>query len=266
MITSDGTITKSELLQAGLPSGIDEVILRLEKIIAYCEMNNNCAGYFAMLYHKVTCKIRDCITSKDFEDGARMERLDVGFANRYLEAFYLWIDDKPTSDSWKVAFDAVADNPELVIQHLLAGMNAHINLDLGIATANIMHGFLLDDIHDDFNTINSILGLMIDNIVGCLTKINPLMNLLKLDIYKVDDMLVKFSLVTARDGAWQFATEFSSKTGADCENCIHARDLRIAQLGQSITRPDSLLLRFIVRIIRIFEKKNVAKVIEQLGD
>lgn len=266
MITSDGTITKSELLQAGLPSSIDEVILRLEKIITYCEMNNNCAGYFAMLYHKVTCKIRDCITSKDFEDGARMERLDVGFANRYLEAFYLWIDGKPTSDSWKVAFDAVADKPELVIQHLLAGMNAHINLDLGIATANIMHGFLLDDIHDDFNTINSILGLMIDNIVDCLTKINPLMNLLKLDIYKVDDMLVKFSLVTARDGAWQFATEFSSKTGDDCENCIHARDLRIAQLGQSITMPDSLLLKFIVRIIRIFEKKNVAKVIQQLGD
>ncbi|MEO7119545.1 MAG: DUF5995 family protein, partial [Ginsengibacter sp.] len=152
MITSNGIITKSELLQAGLPSSIDEVILRLENIIAYCETNNNCAGYFAMLYHKVTCKIRDCITSKDFEDGARMERLDVGFANRYLEAFYLWIADKPTSDSWKIAFDAVADKPELVIQHLLAGMNAHINLDLGVATANIMHGFLLDDIHDDFNT------------------------------------------------------------------------------------------------------------------
>ena len=77
--------------------------------------------------------MKDGINNKDFEDGVRMERLDVTFANRYLDAFYSWIAGKQITNSWKIAFDSVAQSKSLVIQHLLLGMNAHINLDLGIA-------------------------------------------------------------------------------------------------------------------------------------
>ena len=98
-------------------------------------------------------------------------------------------------------------------------------------------GFTLDDIHNDFNTINSLLASMIDNIEDCLTKVNPLMKLLDLKIYKYDEMLVQFSISTARDGAWSFSQELSGKTGADYENCIRTRDERIAQLGSSIANP-----------------------------
>ena len=173
-------VTKNDLLLLQLPASIDEVIIQLEKIIIYCQINNNCAGYFAVLYHKVTSKVKDCIKNKDFEDGQRMERMDVTFANRYLDAFYSWIAGKQTTNSWKIAFDSVAQNKSLVLQHLLLGMNAHINLDLGIATVVVMDGFSIDDIHNDFNTINSILGSMTDNIESCLTKVNPLMKLLDL--------------------------------------------------------------------------------------
>lgn len=226
MNASPEIVTKNYLLQLQLPATVNEVIIQLEKIITYCQINNNCAGYFAVLYHKVTCKVRDCITNKDFEDGVRMERLDVRFANRYLYAFYSWIAGKPTTNSWKIAFDSVVQNKPLVLQHLLLGMNAHINLDLGIATAFVMDGFSLEDIHNDFNTINSILASMIDNIEDCLTKINPLMRLLNLNIYKYDEMLVQFSISTARDGAWMFAKELSGKKGSDYDNCISTRDER----------------------------------------
>ncbi|KAA9040764.1 hypothetical protein FW778_01610 [Ginsengibacter hankyongi] len=266
MNASPEIITKNDLLQLQLPTTIDEVINQLEKIITYCEINNNCAGYFAVLYHKVTCKVKDCITNKDFEDGIRMERLDVTFANRYLAAFYAWIAGKPTTQSWKIAFDSVAQNKPLVLQHLLLGMNAHINLDLGIATALVMDGFSIDDIHKDFDTINSILASMIDNIEACLTKINPLMLLLNLNIYKYDEMLVQFSINTARDGAWMFAKELSLKKANDYENCISTRDESIQQLGSSIANPHGFLLKFIVKLIRLFEKKNIAAVIKLLGN
>lgn len=266
MNASPQIVTKNDFLQLQLPATVDEVIIQLEKIITYCEINNNRAGYFAVLYHKVTCKVKDCIANKDFEDGIRMERLDVTFANRYLYAFYSWIAGKPTTNSWKIAFDAVAQDKPLVLQHLLLGMNAHINLDLGIATALVMDGFSLDDIHNDFNTINSILASMVDNIEACLTKINPLMRLLNLNIYKYDEMLVRFSISTARDGAWMFAKELSLKKGSDFENCISTRDESIQQLGNSIANPHGLLLKFIVKFIRLFEKKNIAAVIKLLGN
>ena len=259
-------VTKNDLILSELPHTIDEVITHLEKIIAYCEINNNRAGYFAGLYYKVTCKVRDCINDKDFADGIRMEKLDVAFAGRYLEAFYLWIDGKQTTYSWKIAFDTVADNSALVLQHLLLGMNAHINLDLGMATANIMEGFSLEDIHSDFNTINSILASMIDAIEDCLTKVNPLMHLLNLNIYNYDEMLVQFSISTARDGAWNFAKELNGKNGIDYDRCIHTRDESIQQLGTSIAKPNGFLLKFFAKIIRLFEKKNIATVIKLFGN
>jgi hypothetical protein len=265
MSTSPGTITKNDLLQLQLAGTIDEVIIQLEKIITYCEINNNSAGYFAALYHKVTCKVKDFIKNKNFEDCIRMEHLDVTFANRYLDAFHSWLADKPTTDSWKITFNSVIQGKPLVLQHLLLGMNAHINLDLGISTALVMDGFSLDNIHNDFNTINSILASMIDNIEDCLIKINPLMRLLNLNIYKYDEMLVQFSISAARDGAWIFANELSRKKSTDYENCIHARDESIQQLGNSIANPRGFLLKFAVKIIRLFEKRSVANVINVLG-
>jgi len=266
MDASKGIVTKDDLLSLQFPASIDEVISHLEKIIVWCEINNNCAGYFAALYYKVTYQIKVCINNKDFEDGARLERLDVVFATRYIEAFHSWISGKQVSSSWQLAFDSVSKNTSLVLQHLLLGMNAHINLDLSIATVMVMKGFPLDEIHKDFNTINSILASMIDNVEDCLTRINPLMKLLHLNIYKYDEMLVQFSISTARDGAWIFAQELNDKTGQDYENCIRARDARISQIGNSIATPRSFLLKFIVKMIRLFEKKNVAAVIKLLGN
>ena len=64
-----------------------------------------------------------------------MERLDAIFAARYLEAVQqLWSGSVP-SRSWRVAFDAATQPGPIVLQHLLLGMNAHINLDLSIAAA-----------------------------------------------------------------------------------------------------------------------------------
>ena len=258
-------ITKGDLLSLQLPATIDEVIAQLEKIIIYCKANNSCAGYFAVLYHKVTRKVKDCINNKEFKDGVRMERLDVTFANRYLIAFYAWMSGKPTTSSWKIAFDVVAPNRSLVLQHLLLGMNAHINLDLGIATTAVMQESALEDIHSDFNTINSILGSMIDNIEVCLTKVNPLMRLLNLNIYKYDEMLVQFSINTARDGAWVFAQQLAGKKNNDFDNCVDIRDAGIQQIGNSIANPRGFLLRFIAGLIRLFEKKSVSAVMDLLG-
>jgi len=265
MDTLQKPVTKNDLLSFKLPATIDEVIFQLENIIDYCEINNSSAGYFAVLYHKVTCKVKECIADKNFEDAVRMEKLDVMFASHYLNAFYLWLDNKPTSESWKVAFDAITDKSTLVIQHLLLGMNAHINLDLGISTGLVMNGVLLEGIHDDFNTINSILGSMINNIEGCLKSVNPLMKLLDLDIFNYNEMLVKFSITIARDGAWGFTEELSSKKDSDYENCISERDQRIQQLGISISKPFGFLLKLIVKLIRLFEKKKVKSIINLLG-
>lgn len=113
-------------------STIDEVIASLDRIIEWSKRTKSRCGYFAALYRKVTCNVRDGIASGYFDDGERMERLDVIFANRYLEAFEAYHSGQSTTQSWILAFDTTQRWSPIVLQHLMVGMNAHINLDLGL--------------------------------------------------------------------------------------------------------------------------------------
>ncbi len=65
---------------------IDDVIAKLDAIIAESHSTPSRAGYFAALYRRVTATVRDNIGKGYFDDDIRMEKLDVAFAGRYLDA------------------------------------------------------------------------------------------------------------------------------------------------------------------------------------
>src|SRR4051812_22227992 len=101
---------------------IDEVVDRLEHIIHRSIAAGDRRGYFAALYNRVTQRLRDGIQRGEFQDNARVERLDVTFANRYLDAYELHErGDRPTGP-WVRAFDATRHDGLFVMQHLLLGM------------------------------------------------------------------------------------------------------------------------------------------------
>jgi len=74
--------------------------------------------------------VKEGIAAGRFDDGPRMERLDVTFANRYLEALNRFRRGESPTPCWLLSFEAAATWPPIVLQHLLLGMNAHINFDL----------------------------------------------------------------------------------------------------------------------------------------
>lgn len=65
---------------------IADVLLELDLIITRCIATNNRAGYFAALYRRMTAAVKKGIATNAFEDGERMEKLDIIFAKRYIEA------------------------------------------------------------------------------------------------------------------------------------------------------------------------------------
>ena len=119
---------------------IDEVIAQLDEVIDRARREGSRVGYFPALYRKVTVAVKEGIAAGRFEDGQRMERLDVVFANRYLEAMAAWRAGEPPTRSWQLSFEAAGRWWPIVLQHLLLGMNAHINLDLGVAAARTAPG------------------------------------------------------------------------------------------------------------------------------
>lgn len=126
-------------------TNIREVIQILDIIIADCKQKQSRLGYFATLYQLMTKAVAAGMDKGIFENNARMEQLDVVFANRYLQAYFDYSNQLPVTTSWQTAFDAAGRNDLIVVQHLLLGINAHINLDLGIAAADIC---TVDNIQD----------------------------------------------------------------------------------------------------------------------
>src|SRR5437660_915186 len=140
---------------------IDEVLLELDQIILRARNDRDRLGFFATLYRNVTIKVKEGIAAGLFEDGPRMEKLDVTFASRYLKAFESFRRGDPLSKCWLTSFRIAANWSPIILQHLLTGMNAHINFDLGIAAQSVAPGAELASLKNDFNQINNILGGMV---------------------------------------------------------------------------------------------------------
>ena len=161
-------------------TNLDEVINCIKKIIADAIQNNNRAGYFASLYLKVTTSVKEGIDKRRFQNGSRMETLTVNFANRYLNSYDQWQKKENLSACWKLAYQETEKSSVLILEQLLLGMSAHINLDLGIATVKTQHenGTALQDIRNDFDAINSIIASLTYEAISELNKVSPFLSLL----------------------------------------------------------------------------------------
>lgn len=243
---------------------ITDILAQLEVIIAESEKLNNRVGYFAALYYKVTARVKDGIDKGKFQNGKRMERLDVIFASRYLDALAARRSGQPLTESWRLAFEASKQSGLLVLQHLLLGMSAHINLDLGIAAVEAADGDL-KSLHNDFDEINTIISALTYQVLNDIDRISPLLSLLGLHSGDSASILIQFSIDNARDGAWCFAEELATKKGADYEACIVKRDQTISQLGKGLIQTTGFM-RLTVWVIHLFEWKNPGKIIKVLHE
>ena len=114
-------------------TSIEEVIAQLGDVIDRSLRERSRLGFFAALYRKVTIKVKEGIAAGRFDDGSRM-----------VEAAATW--------------------PPIILQHLLLGMNAHINFDLGIAAATTCPRDELPSLKHDFDEINVILAGLVGGV------------------------------------------------------------------------------------------------------
>jgi len=243
---------------------IDDILLQLQGIIAESIQTNNRAGYFAALYYKVTASVKDGIAKGRFENGPLMEQFDVVFASRYLNALNAWKTGKPLTESWRVAFEATRNSSLLVLQHLFLGMNAHINLDLGITAVEVTGG-QVESIHNDFDSINTIISSLTYQVLNEIDRVSPLLSLLGLHADNQTSILIQFSIDNARDGAWCFAEDLATKKGADYEACISQRDQTIAKLANALVRTSGFM-RLTIWFIHLFEWKTPSRIIKVMHE
>lgn len=251
--------------EPGLPTTIDEVIEQLGSIIARSIREQSRLGYFAALYRKVTIKVKEGIAAGRFEDGPRMERLDVRFANRYIAALNQFQHEQRPSLCWLASFKAAGAWRPIILQQLLLGMNAHINFDLGIAAAEIAPGDQLPSLQHDFNEINAILAGLVAQVQSEVYEVSPWIRFLGNIDPKADTAIVNFSMDKARASAWKLATLLAPLSQSQWTPHLALRDLEASALAELVRYPIGLIFKLGLIVIRSRENNDIARVIDVLN-
>jgi hypothetical protein len=243
---------------------IDEVVAALDDVIVRMRARDNRLGYFAALYRKVTVAVRQGIAEGAFEDGPRMARLDVAFANRYLAALERHEAGRHATRAWQISFDAASSRWPIVLQHLLLGMNAHINLDLGIAAARTCPGQDLAPLRRDFDHINAILASLTAGVRDELTRIWPPLARLDRLAGDHDDTILDFSMQRARACAWQLAERLAPVPESGQREEIENTDGWVAALGGRLLRPRFATTAIALGAVRLSERGSCREIIDLL--
>lgn len=248
------------------PQTLDETIRALSTIVQTSKETGSRIGFFAAMYKTVTVQVRAGVDAGLFDDGPRMERLATTFANRYLDAVSRFTAGDKPSGCWELAFQSAAEWRPLIIQHLLLGVNAHINLDLGIAASQTVRDEQIQELRDDFVRINELLARQVVTVQGTIRELSPWIGLLDRVDPAAGKGLINFSIERARDQAWMAAELLTCTEDERKPERIDVLDRNASTLARLVLDPPGWILKLGLRLIRLRETKNVRRVIEKLEE
>lgn len=224
-------------------TNIQDVVDGLTAEVRRCQEENDRVGYFASLYRQVTVQIQRDVLAKKFDDNDRMERFDVAFGNRYFTPLQAW---KDRSDgmlvTWRDAFGATQRSDLAIVQHLVLGVNAHINVDLAVATMQMADGADLSSLQNDYNRINDILISVLDRIQGVLDDFSPAAAIIDVVGGRLDETILGFSVKRARGEAWDSAVLLAAQpTPTERERLEGLLDSHAQGLGRLVLEAGRVL-------------------------
>lgn len=161
------------------------------------------------------------------------------------------------------AFDACNNNKLIVLQHLILGVNTHINLDLGIAAAETSPGESIYDLQKDFEKINAVIASLTQAVQETLCNIWFPLRMIGKIVNNRQEAVLNFSIATARKTSWANAIALSIAGNEAKNNYINIMDNTVVSVAQRVINP-GIATSFLLRPVRIMEDKDVRKIIDIL--
>ena len=218
---------------------LDDVVDALGAIETHYRQRGDRRAIFATLYGVVSAEIRTRVAAGAFDDPAWVHRYAVSFANLYRQAVLVWEDGgtAQVAKAWRLAFEAAAGERGFVLQHLLLGINAHVNHDLPYAIDGIGIGADRDRRYRDHTAVNAVLSGVTDRATQRIAALYaPGLSAADDCAGQLDEMLSLFSLSVARDSAWESALALANARSA------HERTLSMTLVGARAAAMARLLL------------------------
>jgi hypothetical protein len=239
---------------------IDYVIDELEKIIHWSAAHKSRLGYFAVLYKHITIRVKEGIDNGEFENNPQMEKLDVIFAQRYLDAFHKHrAGELPETDPWHYVF-GLAGRKLTIVQHLLLSINVHINYDLAISCVDLDPDGKILAVCSDYFKLNGILSSKIQDVEKGIFKLSPVLSVLARLVPKLERKLLNFSLTVARSKSWECACR-QTVAGAARQAIIDESGTGVTKLSGKIFNP-GIFANLAVILISLSEWFSIRRTIQ----
>lgn len=202
---------------------------------------------FLNCYLLMTRNMLAAIEAGEFHDPNWVHPLLNRFAEYYFEALQAYEDRLPTTPPvWKRAHDASLTTNTSVLQHLMLGINAHINYDLvltlvemlqnewSVLTKELRQNRYLDHCH-----VNAVIARTIDSVQDdVIEALVPELDFVDKMLGPVDEWLASQLITHWREEVWQHAVRL-------LESGDPQERLKIHQKIENITleRADLILLK-----------------------
>ncbi|HVF74218.1 MAG TPA: DUF5995 family protein [Acidimicrobiales bacterium] len=228
--------------------GLDQTVADLRGIALQA---TDATGYFPALYARVTTEIARAAAGGTFEDGERMTAFATTFAGYYLTAFS---DRAAAPACWRASWDVAGDERLLIVQHLLLGINAHVNHDLPLAVVDV------NAARADFLAVNAVLASTYTVVLRDLDRVSRWTN----EAARLGGgRLFNFSLRVARDQAWDASRRMLPLDAAGRTSYAAELDRLVTVLAYLVTQP-AFPASLAVPLLRRFEQHDPVKVTRAL--
>ena len=228
-------------------------LLRAEALAA-----GDAAGYFPAMYARVTERVDRAIGDGRFGDRERMAEFARTFADWYVGPRH---GSRPMPSCWQATFDVADDRRLLIVQHLLLGINAHVNHDLPQVVVELAGaGRPLDSLRPDFAAINDILG---ETQAEILRDVGRVSGWTQWAAGAGGGRVFAFSLDRARDQAWATAERLHRVDEPTRAVEVAELDHVVTALAYMVTRP-SAPVRWLLRVPRWLELDDPGEVTRRL--
>ena len=239
------------------------VLTALRTVVDDAVRTGDRAGLFAAVYRQVTAAVARGLADGRFDDADRLNRFDAVFAGRYLTALEAWRDGRDPGRSWRLAFRAAEDPDLVLVQHVVLGINAHVNLDLAVAAAQTSPGDEITGLKGDFERINDVLIEVVCELQGALNELSPLLRGLDAVLGRIDEEIFGFKLERARAEAWDAAVLLAGQRGGARESGVRMLDRYAYGLGRVVLAPP-FPVPAALQVVRFAERTATSAAIERL--
>jgi len=230
----------------------------IERLRAVALEADDASGFFAAMYARVTDRVQTAIAEGRFGDGEKMAHFTRTFADWYLGPRD---GSRVRPACWEAADDVSGDRKLLIVQHLLLGINAHVNHDLPQVVVDLAGGGTsLYVLRPDFDAMNDILAETQPDVLRDLGRVA---GWTQLAVSRGGGRVFNFSLNSARDQAWQSAQRIHRLDDAERASEVAELDRLVSVLAHLITQPSGPF-PWLLAIPRWLEQDNPRVVTSQL--